>query len=219
VLASADHVAVVSDLTKYLLFQSLVKLNDQLKRLSSLKVPELKSVVKVEPEQGVQHKMRVCTLRSHLQTGDRALVFYEMNKEHIIDTFSVTSDIAFGMPSANGGSVYVPELNMIVSNSAELHHGRSVSFVTFRNKTSISKDVKHDAVAFRCANMYPAFDGHDHVYFFQSGEGSNDKFGRLDVNSRSFETLASLPAGSFLPHTSAAANPQHVYAVDNKMGI
>jgi len=219
VLASCDRVAVVSDLTKYLLFQSLLKLNKELKRLSSVKVAELKSIVKIEPEQGIQHKMRVCTLRNHLQTGDRALIFYELNKEHIIDTFSVPSDVAFGQPCANGGSVYIPELNMIVANAAELHHGRSVSFITFRNKASISKDVRHDAVGFRCGGMYPAFDGHDYVYFFQSGEGSNNKFGRIDVNTRSFEMLAPLSAGSFLPHCGAAANPQHVYAIDNKMSI
>jgi len=219
VLASADRVAVVSDLTKYLLFQSLISLNKELKRLSTLNVPELKSVVKVEPEAGIQQKMRVCTLRSHLQTGDRALVFFELNKEHIIDTFAVTSDVAFGKPAANGGSVYVPELGLIVSNSSEANHGRTLFFTTFHNKVSISQDTKVDLVGFRCGGMYPAFDGHDHVYFFQQGEGSNNKFGRLDVNTRTFETLAPLPAGSFLPHTSAAANPQHIYAMDNKMGI
>jgi len=219
VLASADRVAVVSDLTKYLLFQSLLSLNKELKRLSSLNVPELKSVVKVEPEDGVQQKMRVCTLRSHLQTGDRALVFYELNKEHILDTFSVTSDVSFGRQSANGGSVYIPEHGLIVSNSAESNHGRSITFTTFHNKVSISQDTKSELIGFRCGGMYPAFDGHDHVYFFQSGEGSNNKFGRIDLNTRTFEALASLPAGSFLPHTSAAANPQHIYAMDNKMGI
>jgi len=219
VLASADRVAVVSDLTKYLLFQSLLNLNKQLKRLSSMKVPELKSIVKIEPEQGVQNKMRVCTLRSHLQSGDRALVFFELNKEHIIDTFSVSSDVQYGQTSSDGGSVYIPEKNLIISNSAEMHHGRSLSFITFRGTKSLTKDVKHDAVGFRCGGMYPAFDGHDHVYFFQQGEGANDKFGRLDVNTQAFEMLASLPAGSFLSHTSAAANPQHVYAMDNKMGI
>jgi len=219
VLDSADHVAVASDLTKYLLFQSLRSLNQQLKRLSTLKVPELKSIVKIEPEHGIQQKMRVCTLRSHLQTGDRALVFFELNKEHILDTFSVTSDVEFGQTSANGGSVYIPERNLIVANSAEMHNGRSLCFITFQNKASSSKEVKHDLVGFRCGGMYPAFDGHDHVYFFQSGEGANNKFGRIDLNSRTFEMLAPLPSGSFLPHTGAAANPQHVYAVDNKMGI
>jgi len=219
VLASTDRVAVVSDLTKYLLFQSLLNLNKQLKRLSSLKVPELKSIVKIEPEPGIQNKMRVCTLRSHLQSGDRALVFFELNKEHILDTFSVSSDVAFGQTTANGGSVYVPELNMIISNSAEIHHGRELSFVTFRNTKSVKKETKHDGVGFRCGGMYPAYDGHDHVYFFQQGEDANNKFGRLDVNTRAFEMLAPLPAGSFLNHTGAAANPQHIYAMDNKMGI
>jgi len=188
-----------------------------LKHLSSLSVPELKSIVKVEPEPGIQHKMRVCTLRNHLQSGDRALVFFELNKEHIIDTFSVTSDVAFKVPCA--ASVYVPERGLIVSNSAEQRHGRTVSFTHFHNKVSISSDVKHDAIAFRCGDTYPVFDGHDYVYFFQSGEGSNNKFGRLDLNTRSFEMLAPLPAGSFLPHTGAAANPQHIYAMDNKLSI
>jgi len=219
VLASTERVAVVSDLTKYLLYQSLLNLNKELKRLSTLKVPELKAIVKIEPQTGIEQKMRVCTLRNHLQAGDRALVFFELNKQHILDTFSVSSDVAFTMPAVNGGSVYVPERNLIVSNSDETKHGRSVLFTTFRNTTTVSKDLKHDIISFRCGGMYPAFDGHDYVYFFQNGEGANNKFGRLDLNTRSFEMLASIPNGSFLPHTSAAANPQHVYAMDNKMGI
>lgn len=219
VLESADRVAVASDLTKYLLYQSLLKLRKQLKHLSVFDVAPSQSVVKVTPEEGVEQKMRVCTLRSRLHTGDRALVFFELNKEHISDTFSVTSDVKFGYSCPNGGSVYVPERNLIVANSAEIHNGRSLIFVTFRNTASTSTELKHDLVAFRCGGMYPAFDGHDYVYFFQAGEGSNDKFGRLDLKTRAFETLAQLPAGSFLPHTGAAANPQHVYAMDNKMGI
>jgi len=147
------------------------------------------------------------------------LVFYEFNKEHIHDTFSVTSDVEFGQTSENGGSVYVPDRHLIVANSGELNNGRSIIFLTIDGKTSVSKEVKHNLVGFNCGGMYPAFDGHDHVYFFQSNEGSYNKFGRIDLNTRTFEMLAPLPAGSFLPHTSAAANPQHLYAMDNKMEI
>jgi len=219
VLESCDRVAVDSDLTKYLLYRSLLTLDQQLKRLSHTEVPELKCVVSIVPDPSARGKMRVCTLRSHLQSGDRALVYYELNKEHIHDTFAVTSDVQFGFDSAEGGSVFIPELNMIISNSAEKNNGRTLLFTTIHNKESVSKETKSDAVAFRCGGMYPAFDGHDHVYFFQANEGSSNKFGRLDVNTRKFETLADLPAGSFLPHTSAAANPQHIYMMDNKMEI
>jgi len=219
VLESADRVAVASNLTKYLLYHSLMTLEQQLKRMSSTQVPELKSIVKVVPEKGIENKMRVCTLRSHLQSGDRALVFYELNKDHIKGTFSVTSDVEFGQSSENGGSVYVPDRNLIVANSADMHNGRSVIFIRFTNHDSISKDVKHNAIPFNCGGMYPAFDGHDYVYFFQAGEGANNKFGRLDLESKAFETLAPLPEGSFLVHTSAAANPQHVFAMSNRMEI
>jgi len=82
-----------------------------------------------------------------------------------------------------------------------------------------TNEVKRNLIPFNCGGMYPAFDGHDYVYFFQCLEGASNKFGRLDVNTRSFELLAPLPSGTFLPHTSAAANPQHVYMLDNKMQI
>ena len=72
-------------------------------------------------------------------------------------------------------------------------------------------------VPFRAGNHAPVYDGTKYVYFMEYSydEGEGHRFGRLDIDTLTFEELAPLPGTKFAITFSGCWHNNTVYALDN----
>ena len=72
-------------------------------------------------------------------------------------------------------------------------------------------------VPFGTHGNYPVYDGERWVYFFESESGSNNRFGRIDINnldSKDFKELPKIPSGSFDEFSSSVYHFGSIYSVN-----
>ena len=92
--------------------------------------------------------------------------------------------------SHDGGAVIDVERRLIVHVSGNCNNGRDIFLTNIDTKRT---ERLPNAVPYRTHGQYPVFDGKNRVYFFQSEQDSNDRFGFFDLETRSFTELARVP--------------------------
>lgn len=92
--------------------------------------------------------------------------------------------------SHDGGAVIDVERRLIVHVSGNCNNGRDIFLTNIDTKHT---ERLNNAVPYRTHGQYPVFDGQNRVYFFQSEQDSNDRFGYFDLETRTFTELAKCP--------------------------
>ena len=106
-----------------------------------------------------------------------------MWKSHQVTAPTGFSDVG------RGGAVFDPVRRVAIENSNNVNHGRDIFVTRLSEDGSGTNEVKRYLIPFRVL-CKPVFDSERFVYF-QANRGK--QFGRLDLDTMAFETLADAP--------------------------
>jgi len=132
------------------------------------------------------------------------------------NTSSETSTIATGdATSHDGGAIYDPVRKIILSVSGNYNNGKNIKVTRMRDSSHGDTTTSSDVIPFGTHGQCPVFDGVKYTYFFQSEDGSNNRFGRLAMDTLKFEELAKLPSGNFLEFSGGCCHKDKIYILNN----
>jgi len=94
--------------------------------------------------------------------------------------------------------------------------GKNVKLTDYVHGTTT---ITPDVIPFNTLGQCPVFDGSNHTYVFQSGEEPNNKFGRVAMDTMTFEPLPNLPIGSFKQFSRGCVHNGHIYVLNNENTI
>jgi len=118
----------------------------------------------------------------------------------ILDSSSRDSGIPAGHTDAfHGGALYDETRNMIISVSQDSNKCRDVHVTHLGDRRT---EVRKNIIPFDCQFRVPMYDGQRFVYFTERARDNDDsvcgrRFGRMDLESLTFEELPPLPAEPF----------------------
>jgi len=117
---------------------------------------------------------------------------YPINIDSLLASRSSTSELSCSDNSAHdGGAIIDPQRRLIVSVSGNCNNGKDVFFIDIDKKKS---ERVRDIIPYGNHGQYPVFDGENRVYFFESESRNNDRFGYLDLETRTFTELKKCPS-------------------------
>jgi len=221
VLKSVDSSAAKNDLIRYTLFKSMKNLVEHLAVISSAKVPEDATIcsVSVNKPMLAKDKFSLVKVRSTFRRGGRVL-FYDIDFDTVQRTRNVTSEIRAGNgTSHDGGAIFDPTRRIILSVSGNFNNGRNLKVTRMTDETHGDTTLMNDVIPFGTHGQYPVFDGSRYTYFFQSEDGGNNRLGRVDMDTMTFEALASLPTSSYREFCRPCHQNGHIYAIDRDLNI
>jgi len=98
-----------------------------------------------------------------------------------------------------GGAIYDTVRNQIVSVSRASNNCRDVYLTRLNGPTNGKTELKKNAIPFDAFYRFPVYDGARYVYFTEAtiDGGKGQKFGRLDLETGTFENLPALPTDPF----------------------
>jgi len=119
---------------------------------------------------------------------------------YILESLSKETEILTGHDDAyNCGAFFDDVRNQIVSFSWESNNCRDVFITHFRDSSHGSTEVVKNVIPFDIRVRTPMYDGKRYFYVPETGWENNElktcrRFGRFDLESLTFQELASLPA-------------------------
>jgi len=151
-----------------------------------------------------------------LKGFEKRVLVLEM-PDKMTGTSSETSTIPTDdQTTENGGAVYDPVHKIILSVSGSFNNGRNVKLTDYSRGTTT---VNPDLIPFNTIGHCPVFDGSNYTYFFQGGEDPNNRFGRLAMDTMTFEELTKLPSGSFKQFSRGCVHNGNVYLLNSENSI
>jgi len=146
---------------------------------------------------------------------ERPLSCFCINFEAVQRTRSVTSEISTGdSTSHDGGAIYDPIRRIILSVSGNYNNGRNLKITRMTDETHGGTTLMTGIIPYGTHGQYPVYDGHKYTYFFQSEDGGNNRLGRVDMETMTFEALTSLPSSSYAEFCRPCFQNDRIYALD-----
>jgi len=159
-------------------------------------------------------------LRSMFRLGLGRVIFYNIDWEGLEATHNERSEIATGnSTSHDGGAIYDPVRRIILSVSGNYNNGRNLKITRMVDSTHGETTLMTDVVPYGTHGQYPIFDGRQFTYFLQSEDGDNNRFGRVDMDTLTFEALPNLPTGSYREFASGCCHNGNVYVIDRELNV
>jgi len=214
VLESSQRLALDSRVTHYLLYKKMCVLAEQIEHISKQSVGEVKELAKVKFNPDVKGLLRVCDVECSI-LASTSLPFIELSVKHIKETFAVNSDIRLP-ENICGGAVFDFNRKLLICNDGK--HGQNI-FMASVNPGSSDVTVLSKIIPFTCADRAPVFDGMDRVYFFQSNQGENNRWGYLDIETKKFNELPVLPTRAFVRFGNAACDGSSIFTLNSTLEI
>jgi len=205
---------------RYTLFRMLSELNGTLRVIADTKPPEEDSrICRVSFPQNFPgcSPAKVCRLFRFGFGGRRTVV--PINMPHLPETRSFESPIlALENTSHDGSAFFDPVRRIIVAVSGQANNCRDV-MVTLLTDPTHGETTRHsNIIPYPSHGQYPIFDGSKYAYFCESEGDENDRFGRLDLDTMTFEELARIP-GDFEEFNSGCFANGKIYAVNGDNSI
>jgi len=170
-------------------------------------------------EKLVQAELTVCKIEpvSVCSKGVRGAI-YPIDVEYLFKSSrSVDSGISTEeRTSHDGGAFFDPVRDMIVATSGNSNNCRDVMFTYLREEPPRS-EKRGRLVSIENHGQYPVYDGEKYAYFFEMEDNDNDRFGRLDLDTKVFEELPKCPS-SFLHFGGFCYLNGFVYTCANSRG-
>lgn len=167
------------------------------------------AIVSVEDHRKLLRDMKIVTVARKFRLSGSANCFF-INLDSFTSSRSSPSDISCEDHSAHdGGAIIDVERRLIVSVSGNCRNGKDVFLINIDTKRS---ERLSGIIPYGNHGQYPVFDGEKRVYFFESESRNNDRFGYLDLETKTFKELAKCPR-SFREFASPCYMEGHVYAV------
>lgn len=152
--------------------------------------------------------------------------FVPVSFDKLATTQNATAEIPTGQNTTHdGGAIFDAEKRVIVATSGNYDSGKSLKVTKLgsnpddvRGETRLIANI----IPFGTHGSYPVYDGTKWVYFFESESGSNNRFGRLDIDNldaRDFKELPRIPSGSFIEFSSAVHHFGNIYALGDSYKI
>jgi len=211
----------VSAFARSSLYQQITRIG-QLLDIASRCVPERKEHpvhVLDNREKLVQAEVIPCVIEPVNVCSSRSLgCIYPIDVEYLFKSSrSADSRIPAGeRTSHDGGAFFDPVRNMIVATSGNSSNGRDVMFTYLREDPPRS-EKRSGIVSIENHGQYPVYDGEKYAYFFEMEDNNNDRFGRLDLDTKTFEELPKCPS-SFLHFGGFCYLNGFVYTAANSRG-
>jgi len=219
---SAETTAAKNDLIRYTLFKSLKGLSEHLSVVASAQVPEDGTICRVDVNKALlaKDKFSLIKLRPMFRLGCGRVIYYNINWDTLETTRNQASDIATGnSTSHDGGAIYDPVRRIILAVSGNYNNCRNLKITRMTDGTHGETTLMTDVIPFGSHGQYPLFDGRQYTYFLQSEDGDNNRFGRVDMDTFTFEALPSLPTGSYREFASGCCHNGNVYVIDRDLTI
>jgi len=219
---SADTTAAKNELIRYTLFKSLKGLCDHLSVVSSAQVPDDAKICQVDVNKMLldKEKFALVRLRPMFRLAFGSVVYYNIDWNALERTRNETSEIRTGnSTSHDGGAIYDPVRRIILAVSGNFNNGRNLKVTRMTDGTHGETTLMNDVVPYGTHGQYPVFDGRKYTYFFQSEDGDNNRFGRVDMDTMEFEALPNLPGGSYREFCSGCCQNGHVYVLDRELNV
>jgi len=219
---SVDASAAKNDLIRYTLFKSMKNLVEHLAVISSAKVPEDATICQVNVNKGMldKEKFGLVKVRSTFRRGGGRILFYDIDFEAVQRTRNVTSEIRAGNnTSHDGGAIFDPVRRIILSISGNFNNGRNLKITRMADDTHGETTLMPDVIPYGTHGQYPVYDGRQYTYFFQSEDGGNNRLGRVDMDTMTFEGLPNLPTSSYREFCRPCFQNGHIYALDRDLNI
>jgi len=214
VLESSQRLALDSRVTRYLLFKKMSLLKERLDEIAGHSVGEVEQLAKVEFSKEIKGLLHLADVECSI-VASTTLPFIELAVKHIKETFAVNSDIRVP-ESVCGGAVFDFNRKLIICNDGK--HGQNV-FISSVSPGSSDVSVLSRVIPFNCSDRTPVFDGMDRVYFFQSNQGENNRWGYLDIESKTFNELPVLPDRSFIRFGNATCDGSSIFTLNSNLEI
>jgi len=207
---------------RYALFHMLNELNEALKVVSNTRPPDENSkicrVVYKKDFENPNFSPASALRLFRLGCGKRQAV--AINMAALSGTHSFDSAISANQESSHDGAAfYDPVRNCIFAVGGNVNNCRDVLVTRLTDATHGETTRRADVVPFSSHGQYPIFDGTNYAYFCESeGEDEDTRFGRLNLDTMTFEELAR-PEESFREFNSGCYANGRVYVIcaDNLM--
>jgi len=219
---SAGTSAAKNDLIRYTLFKSLKNLDEHLQVVSGAKVPDDAKICQVDVNKGLLSPDRfgLIKVRSTFRLGGGRVIYYNIDFDALERTRNVTSEINAGNnTSHDGGAIYDPVRRMILSVSGNYNNCRNLKITRMTDETHGETTLMPDVIPFGSHGQYPVFDGSQYTYFFQSEDGDNNSFGRVDMDTLTFERLPALPTSSYREFCSGCFQNGCIHILDRDLNV
>lgn len=219
---SADTTAAKNELIRYTLFKSLKCLSEHLSVVASAQVPEDATICSATVNKALldASKFSLVKLRPMFRMGMGRVIYYNINWDTLPDTRNERSEITAGNnTSHDGGAIYDASRRIILSVSGNYNNGRNLKITRMTDGTHGETTLMTDVIPYGTHGQYPVFDGRQFTYFFQSEDGDNNRFGRVDMDTLTFSPLPNLPTSQFREFCSGCVQNDHVYALDRDLNI
>jgi len=165
-------------------------------------------------------------------SNDELVELYDANFKRMEKEAKITSLLSLGAStssstssiltadqySSNGGAIYDPVHKIILSVSGGCNNGRNLKITQMSDGTHGKSTVSAGVIPFQTAFQYPLFDGTKFTYFFQHDNPGN-RFGRVNMDTLTFEELPSLPSGIFLHCCGGCIHNDNIYVINNSNKI
>jgi len=219
---SADSSAAKNELIRYTLFKSLKGLCDHLSVVASAQVPDDATICQVDVNKVLldKEKFSLVKLRPMFRMGLGRVIFYNIEWEGLERTRNQASEINTGnATSHDGGAIYDPLRRIILAVSGNFNNGRNLKVTRMTDGTHGETTLMNDVIPFGTHGQYPVFDGRQYTYFLQSEDGDNNRLGRVDMDTMTFEALPNLPGGSYREFCSGCVSNGVLYALDRDLRV
>jgi len=153
------------------------------------KIRSLEETVKQFMTAFAEQESRLRAVENELK--DRAFV------SDVLESTSRNSEIPTGHSEvSHGGAMYDDVRNQIISISQESNRCRDIFVTHLTDATHGTTEVKKNVIPFNCDLRMPMYDGKRFAYITETGWDKHccRRFGRLDLESFTFEELTSIPA-------------------------
>ena len=142
----------------------------------------------------------------------------EIIEQLIPQSRNSTSEIDVGEKSTHdGGAIYDNTRKIILSVSGYFNNGRSIKVTRMKDNTHGTTEIYLNVIPFGTHGQYPVYDGTLYTYFFESESGSNNHFGRLKMDTLTFESLPSLPYSQFSEFSGGCFHNGKIYILNKEL--
>jgi len=220
---SSPEESILMSMNEFMLIRSLEGLSSDLDRFHSLAPPEeggpvCKLSFSEEVKKSLSSAVRISPVFAY---GGGSVSFVPINFDTIARSRSVEAFRVSNSGAHDGGAALDPSSRVIVATCGNYDNGRSLSIIRLPTAgyEGATTEARTDIVPFGTHGQYVVADGEGHFYFFQSEDGPNNHMGRLDIETMTFEELASLPGSEFREFSSGCFSNGHIYMMDEHYNI
>jgi len=210
-------------MNEFMLVRALESLSADLERLGNISIPEKETeVCKVSFSKEISKQLASAIRISPLFAYSTGLcTFVPINFGTIDQTRSTNVFRVSHSGAHDGGAAFDPQRRIVGVTCGNNHSGRNVIIIRLpaAGHEGATTESLDDIIPFGTHGQYVVSDNDGHFYFFQSEDGPNNRMGRIDLDTMTFEELANLPESEFREFSSGCFVNNHIYMMDEHYNI